>query len=153
MSYVILKVQSQAQRVNMWSGSHVVTGDAHLQLKLLIGDFICNWSHKCVTRVVILQQEGHMINGGICSLNSIYSRPFWVWFPIPLSCTTLLLWKATRYIVIHTRDRVDQHHQRNSYTIGLSWYHNDQKSQQQTCPNHVLQSSVITVILWTSLIF
>jgi hypothetical protein len=32
--------------------------------------------------------------------------------------------QATRYRVIHTRDSINQHHLRNSYTISLGWYYN-----------------------------
>jgi hypothetical protein len=40
-SWVMLKVQSQAQRVNMWPGSHVVTPVTLVQLET----HLCDWCH------------------------------------------------------------------------------------------------------------
>ena len=41
-----------------------------------------------------------------------------------LDCLLNIFTQATRCIVIHTKDSIDQHHQGNSYTISLGWYHN-----------------------------
>jgi hypothetical protein len=48
-------------------------------------------------------------------LGLIYLSPLMYYF---------ILMQVTRYIVIHTRDSINQYHQRNNYTISLGWYHN-----------------------------
>jgi hypothetical protein len=116
------KVQSQAQRVNMWPGSHIVTGDAHLWLE----SQICDRRRKMRLETQLCDCSSCKSTRGHAHQNSIYSRPIVSDFSFP-SHVLLFFYasnQAIRYIVIHTRDSISQYYQGNSYTISLGWYHN-----------------------------
>ena len=98
-----LKVQSQAPRVNMWPGSHVMTEDAHLWLE----SHLCNQRHTYATGVAYwwchLWLESQIrdwwrnmrLESQLCDCssrkvtrehahqNSIYSRPIGSYFSFP----------------------------------------------------------------------
>ena len=140
------KVQSQAQRVHMWPGSHVVTGDALMWLEshlcdqrhtystgvaywwchLWLESQIRDWRRNMRPETQLCDCSSRKFTRGHAHQNSIYSRPFGSDFSFP-SHVPLYFYasmQATRYIVIHTRDSISQYHQRNNYTISLGWYHN-----------------------------
>jgi hypothetical protein len=146
------KLRSQAQRVNMWPGSHVLTGDALMWLESHLCDQrrtyatgVAYWWHHLWLELQIrdwrrnIRLETQSCDCSSCKFtrghahqNSIYSRPFGSDFSFP---SHVLLYfyasnQATRYIVTHTRDSNSQHHQRNNHTISLGWYHNSEKAEK-----------------------
>ena len=98
---------------------------------------LCGWSRILVTSFVtgvtntwpetqLCNCSSRKSTRGHAHQNSIYSRPFGSDFSFP---SHVLLYfyasnQAARYIVTHTRDNNSRHHQGNSYTISLGWYHN-----------------------------
>jgi hypothetical protein len=113
------KVQSQAQRVNMWPGSHIVTGDALMWLE----SHLCGQRHTYATGVAYwwchlwlelqirdwrrnMQPESQLCDCSSCKFtrghahqNSIYSRPFGSDFSFP-SHVLLYFYEALHIILV-----------------------------------------------------
>jgi hypothetical protein len=97
------KVQSQAQRVNMWPGSHVVTGDALMWLEshlcdqrhtyatgvaywwchLWLESQIRDWRRNMRPESQLCDCSSRKFTRGHAHQNSIYSRPFESDFSFP----------------------------------------------------------------------
>jgi hypothetical protein len=88
-----------------------------LVMSFITGDAICGQRRNCMAATVTSSLGDVLIRIAYIAdhlgLESVF--PLMYYF---------ILMQATRYTFIHTRDSIDQHHQRNSYTVSLGWYHN-----------------------------
>ena len=82
---------------------------------------IRDWRRNMCLETQLCNNPSGKFTRGHAHQNSIYSRPFWSDFSFPLMYYFTFM-QATRYIITHTGDSINQHYRRNSYTISLGWY-------------------------------